>query len=409
MEQTEKGLKGFFGMLSRRGFFRGGGLAALAGLFGAGSAQAKKGRITTYESMGVRPVVNGWGTMTILSGSLMLPEVVTAIEEGAKHYVHMDELMEGAGKKIAELTGAEWGIVTSGAAGAICGATCACMVGGDPEKMAMLPNTDGMKNEVLINTRHRNDYDRAIWITGAKTVEYTDRASMEKLVSPRTAMVYVLGEGLTSAMPFEDIIAVAKKNGIPVLVDGAAEEPNVPISYLQKGADLVTYSGGKCIRGPQNAGLLIGRKDLCQAAFLNLAPHHAFGRPMKVGKELVVGMVTALDMWVNVRDHKAEQAEFTRKLTYIAKAATKTPGVTATVNPARGISNYAPTLSIAWDATKVKITPSDAYMALREGKPRIWIPSSGRGLSIMSYMLEKGDEVTIGKRIGEVLSAAAKA
>jgi L-seryl-tRNA(Ser) seleniumtransferase len=401
-------MKRVLGSLSRRGFFRGVGAAALAELFGARRVSAKpKGPLTTYESIGVRPVINCWGTMTILSGSLMLPEVNAAMEEAAKHYVHMDELMEGAGKRLAELTGAEWGIVTSGAAGALVGATAACMAGADPEKMAMLPITTGMKNKVLVHRTHRNVYDRSVWMTGAQMVEYDSRDTMEAAVNDKTAMIMVLGEALDNkAIALEDIVAVGKKHGIPILVDAAAERPDVPNYYLKAGADLVTYSGGKCLRGPQSAGLLLGRKDLCQAAFLNIAPHHGFGRPMKVGKEEVIGMLTALDMWINYRDHKAEFREWERKLGHIAKATMRTPGVNATINQPRGRSNVAPTLSISWDTTKVRLAPDEAHRLLREGKPRIWMPASGMGLSIMSYMMEKGDEVIIAKRLREIFSAA---
>jgi L-seryl-tRNA(Ser) seleniumtransferase len=405
---TTPDCSGFLGSLTRRGFFRGSGIAALAGLFGANRAAGKrKGPVTTYESIGVKPVINCWGTMTILSGSLMLPEVNAAIEESAKHYVHMDELMEGAGKRLAELTGAEWGIVTSGAAGALAGATAACMAGADPEKMAMLPDTTGMPNEVIVHRSHRNVYDRSLWMTGARMVEVDSREAMEAAVNDKTAVIMVLGEALDNrAITLEEIVAIGKKHSVPVLVDAAAERPDVPNIYLKAGADLVTYSGGKCLRGPQSAGILLGRKDLCRAAFLNISPHHGFGRPMKVGKEEVIGMLTALDMWINHRDHKAEFSEWERKLGYIVKTIMRTPGVAATINQPRGRSNVAPTLSISWDTAKVRISPEEAHRLLREGKPRIWMPSSGRGLSIMSYMMEKGDEVVVAKRLREIFTAA---
>ena len=393
------------GRFSRRGFF-GGASGALAGLFGARAAEAKKPGVT-YESIGVRPVINCWGTMTILSGSLMLPEVKAAMEEAGRHYVHMDELMEGAGKKLAELTGAEWGIVTSGAAGAIAGATAACMAGADPEKMAMLPDTAGMRNEVLIHSSHRVVYDRSAWMTGAKMVEVNSAVEMEQAAGERTAMIFVLGEVLDNGrISFEDIIAIGRKKGVPVLVDAAAERPDMPDRYLAAGADLVAYSGGKCLRGPQSAGLLLGRKDLCRAAFLNVSPHHGFGRPMKVGKEEVVGLIAALDMWVNHRDHKAEYRAWERNLGFIAKAVTKIPGVSAEIIRPDARSNVAPRLSISWDAAKVRISPNDAHTALREGNPRIWMPAAAGGLSIMSYMMEKGDEKVVARRLRDIFTAA---
>lgn len=402
----------FRGRLSRRTFFAGSGAAVLAGMAvpkaeAAPKPALKPGSFLTYESIGVRPVINCWGTMTILSGSLMLPEVKAAMEEAGRHYVHMDELMEGAGRKLAALTGAEWGGVFSGAAGSITAATIACMAGADPEKMAMIPDTTGMKNEVLIHTSHRVVYDRSVWMTGAKMVEYESPEDMDRKVGDRTAMVFVLGEALDyQKIALEDIITVAKKRGIPVFVDAAAERPDVPNYYLGAGADLVAYSGGKCLRGPQSAGLLLGRKDLIQAAFLNNAPHHSFGRPMKVGKEEIIGLLTAVDMWVNRRDHAAERREFERKLNFIGNAAAKTPGVTFTVNQPDRRSNVAPTMSITWDPSTVKITPQEAHLQLREGSPRIWMPASGNGLSIMSYMMEKGDEVTVAKRLTEIFTKA---
>ena len=408
MKEINKG-KRFFGLLSRRGFFRGTGHAALAGLAGSRveAASGTKGLHTTYESIGVRPVINCWGTMTILSGSLMLPEVKAAMDEAGKHYVHMDELMEGAGKRLAELTGAEWGIIASGAAGAITGATAACMAGADPEKMAMLPDTTGMKNEVLIHTSHRVVYDRSVWMTGAKMVEVNSADAMERAAGDKTAMIFVLGEALDNGrITFEEIVAIGKRHSIPVLVDAAAERPDVPNRYLQGGADLVAYSGGKCLRGPQSAGLLLGRKDLCRAAFLNMSPHHAFGRPMKVDKGEVIGLLTAVDMWVNHRDHKAEFREWERKLNYIGNRAAKIPTVTFTVNQPTRRSNVAPTMDISWDRSRVKITPDEANGQLSEGNPRIYMSLSGKGLSIMSYMMEKGDEVVVARRIAEVLSKA---
>jgi L-seryl-tRNA(Ser) seleniumtransferase len=399
----------FLSLFTRRAFFRGGGLAALAGMSGSSSAGAKKpGKATSYESLGVRPVINCYGTMTILSGSLQLPEVNVAMEEAARHYVHMDELMEAAGKRLAELTGAEWGGVFSGAAGALTASTAACMTGADPEKMALLPDVSSLRHEVLIHRSSRNVYDRSVWMTGAKMVEVRNAEEMDQKAGDKTAAIYLLGEGLdgTTEITLEQVVAVGKKHGIPIIVDAAAEQPNVPNMYLTAGCDLVAYSGGKCLRGPQSAGLLLGRKDLIQAAFLNNAPHHSFGRPMKVGKEEIVGMVTAVEMWVRHRDHAAEAKEFERRMNYIRDRITAIPGVTATVNLPRRRSNVAPTLSIAWDRNKVKISPDDAHTELREGSPRIWMPSSGRGLNIMSYMMEKGEEVIVAKRLKEIFTKA---
>jgi L-seryl-tRNA(Ser) seleniumtransferase len=274
--------------------------------------------------------------------------------------------------------------------------------------MALLPDVSNLKHEVLIHRSSRNVYDRSVWMTGAKMVEVQDAEEMDRKANEKTAAIYLLGEGLdgTKDITLEQIVAVAKKHGIPIIVDAAAEQPNVPNMYLEAGCDLVTYSGGKCLRGPQSAGLLLGRKDLIQAAFLNNAPHHSFGRPMKVGKEEIVGMVTAVEMWVKHRDHAAEAREFERKMNYIKDQITTIPGVSAEVNLPTRRSNIAATLSISWEQEKVKISPQEAHTQLREGNPRIWMPSSRQGLSIMSYMMEEGEEVIAANRLKEIFTKA---
>jgi len=408
-DQLFSGKFGFLKRLTRRQLFKGTGLAALAGVTGCGvkpSPFKSKISIPTYESIGVKPIINCVGTHTNRGGSLMLPEVMTAMEEANKHYVRMDELMEHAGKWLAELTGAEWGCVTSGAAGAMFAATCACVAGADPEKMALLPDTRGMKNEVLVPKDQRHIYDRSIWMVGVKMVEVETAEEMETQVSDRTAMIDVWSEVLhLSKIKLKDMVRIGKKYGIPVMVDAAAERPDVPNVYLEAGAELVCYSGGKCMRGPQSAGLLLGRKDLVQAAFLNISPHHTLGRPMKVGKEEIMGMLAATEMWVNGRDHKAEWKEWERKLKHISNAVTSIPTVkTEVVQPDRP-SNDAPRLSITWDQNKVKITPREVNEQLYNGNPGIEMPYGNRGMTIMSYMLEPGDELPVARRLKEVLES----
>ena len=230
---------------------------------------------------------------------------------------------------------------------------------------------------------------------------------MESKVSDKTAMLDVWGEVLdTSMIKLEDIVRIGKKYGVPVMVDAAAERPDVPDRYIKAGADLVAYSGGKCLRGPQSAGLLLGRKDLVKAAFLNISPHHALGRPMKVGKEEILGMLAAIEMWVHGRDHKAEWAEWERKLKYISDAVSSIPSVKTEVLMPTRRSNVAPSLSITWDQNTVKISPRDVGEQLYNGEPGIEMSYSGMGMTIMSYMLETGDEIPVAKRLHEVLSKA---
>ncbi|GAG34784.1 unnamed protein product, partial [marine sediment metagenome] len=244
-------------------------------------------KIPTFKSIGVKPFINCWGTMTVLSGSLQLPEIKMAAEEASKHYVAMEELAEGVGSRMAELTGAEWGCVTSGAAGAIFASTMACVVGMDRRKNAQLPDTTGMKNEAIIAQHHNTGYHVSTCkMMGVKLIVVDTKEEMEAAVNDNTAVIYITGEYYDrGGISFEDIIAIGEKYGIPTMVDAAAERPDVPNVYLEGGADLVCYSGGKCLRGPQCTGILLGRKDLVQAAVRNISPHGGFGRPMKVGKE----------------------------------------------------------------------------------------------------------------------------
>jgi len=398
--------------ISRRTLLKGAGLAAFTGIAGAGCRQtpvSEKHRIplVDYKSIGVRPLINCKGTYTILSGSLMLPEVKAAMMEAANHYVPLDELMERVGRRLAQLTGAEWGMISAGANACQFGAACACVAGSDPEKMALLPDTRGMKNEIITPKSHRNVYDRAFLMVGTKMITVDSPGEMEAAVNKRTAMIAVLGDQSDRGnVLFEDIVSIARKHNVPVVVDAAAERPDVPNIYLEGGADLVIYSGGKCLRGPQSSGLMLGRKDLCQAAFLNLAPHHALGRPMKCGKEEIMGLLAAVDLWINGRDHEAEWQEWLKRFDHITKEVTTIPTVeTEVINP-RARSNYAPTLSITWDQSRVKITPAEVAKKLDEGDPRIQMPAGRDGMRIMSYMTEPNEEIPIAKRLKEVLSAA---
>ena len=398
-----------FSHLTRRDIFKATGLGALASLLGCAAGGRltlrKRIKIPTYESLGVKTPINCTGTITSLGGSLELPEVKMAMEEASKHYVRIDELMECVGRRLAELTGAEWGCVTSGAAGAMVAATAACIAGTDPKKMALLPITTGMKNEVLVHVSHRHGYDRAIWMVGAKMIEVKSANEMEASINDRTAMIDVLGEILDrSEISLEDMVRIGKKHNIPVMVDAAAERPDVPNVYIEAGVDLVAYSGGKCLRGPQCTGLLLGRKDLVKAAFLNISPHHSIGRPMKVGKEEIMGVLAAMEMWVNGRDHKAEWKEWERKLKYISDKVTSIQTVKTEVILPQLRSNIAPRLSITWDRKTVRITSREVREKLFNGEPCIEMPASGNGMSIMSYMLEPGDEVSVGRRLREILS-----
>ena len=265
----------------------------------AGGAQLRAEEI--YQSIGVRPLVNARGTFTIIGGSLMLPEVRAAMDEAARAYVNLDELTDAIGARLAVLTGAEWGMVASGCAAALTHATAACVAGGNPDLHIRIPKLAGFpKDEVVIPRHSRNVYDASVRAVGVRVIEVETREELEAALGPRTAMIYLFaGPRMDeSELSLQDIAPLAQSHGVPTLVDAAAEKLTIPNVHLQRGATLVGYSGGKCLRGPQTAGLLLGRKDLVRAAWIHSAPHHGFGRAMKVGKEEAIGMLMAVEMWI---------------------------------------------------------------------------------------------------------------
>ena len=351
-----------------------------------------------YTRIGIRPIINCRGTFTIISGSCSLPEVKQAMYDASFYYVQMDEMMNAVGAELGKLTGAEWGICTTGAAAATCLATIACIAGTDIEKCEVLPFIK-KKDQVLIPHTSRNPYDIGVRMSSTELVEFTTPEELRAKISDRTAMLYILAGPLSTSGPMSTKIlaAIAKEKGIPVFVDAAAEEPNNPNIHLAAGADLVAYSGGKCMRGPQSAALLIGNKNLCKAAYYQAAPHHCYGRSLKCSKEETMGMLAAVRQWYK-RDHAAEAAEWTTWMQYIADRLKGFPSLTADVTPPHeDLSNKCPGLRIRWDANKLGITGTEVAKKLNDGAPRIVINGTGvrpdmmeSGLSISSYMLEPG-------------------
>jgi L-seryl-tRNA(Ser) seleniumtransferase len=250
---------------------------------------------------------------------------------------------------LAELTKAEWGLVTSGCSAALMHATCACVAGGNPELHVRIPNLAGFpKDEVIIPSYSRNQYDAAVRAVGVRVIEASTVEQFESALGPRTAMIYVLAGGQSNQGPLSlsEITKRAKPRGVPVLVDAAAEILTIPNVHIGQGADLVGYSGGKCIRGPQTAGLLLGRKDLVKAAWVHSAPHHGPGRSMKVGKEEAVGMLVAVEMWAK-RDHDGEWKKWVSWLKHIADRVSTIDGVTTSIRDTPGgLSNRTPNLSV---------------------------------------------------------------
>ena len=290
-------------------------------------AERTESNANPYLALGVRPFINCCSVRTMHGGSLMLPRVRAAMDAASRQFVNLDELMEAAGKRLAELTGAEWGIVTCGSAAAVALASAACVAGNDPVRMLRLPFTDGWVNRVILPKNQRFAYDQAIRMVGAHIVEIDSVADLEAALREPVAMVAILGTNEEfSKIRLEEIVARVKPLGIPILVDAASEHLQRPSPWLQRGADMVIYSGGKFLRGPQTSGLLLGKKNLVQAAWRNASPHQAFGRPMKVSKEDVIGVLVAVEYWLNERDEAAELRHWHDDLQEIARRVADSAG-----------------------------------------------------------------------------------
>lgn len=368
---------------------------------------------SVYEPLGVKTLINARGTVTVVGASKILPEVRDAMDAAINEYVQIDELMDGVGKRLGELMGTESGCVTSGASAAITAGTAGCVTGGDPDKIWMIPNITGMKDEVVVPSYSRSAYDAGCKAVGVRMVQVANVEELKAGLGPRTAMVYLLaGEGSEKgALSLRVISEHTKPLGIPILIDAAAEGPENPNPHILQGADLVAYSGGKYLNGPQCAGLLIGRKDLVMAARMNTGPHHGFGRGFKVGREEIIGMLTAVEMWFK-RDHAAERKIWTARLERIADRLKTIEGVTTSIRQPIGRSNPSPSLSVSWDQTRIPYIGQDVEDLLWNGTPRISVGAAGSyfqpnqrpGISINSSQLSDGEEKIIANRIFEVLS-----
>jgi len=382
-----------------------------------------------YSRLGVKTVINCRGTWTYLSGSLQFPEAREAQAEAGRYFVNMVELHHAVGRRLAELTGAESGVITSGAAGAMAAATAACMAGSDPQKIWQLPDTTGLKHEVIM-VGGRSAFDSAIRLTGAKLVLVDKPDDIANAITPQTAMIYTtdLKEKL------EREAAIAKQHNVPMLLDDAAGIPpidNIKL-YAKMKLDLYTFSGGKGLRGPQCSGVLLGRKDLIEAAVRNSCPYEgAVCRPMKVGKEEVIGLLTAIETWLNT-DSKKLYDEWNARVDRIAKLVNTVPGVQTEIYIPDDGNRY-PTLRVSWDQDAWGFGIKDCVEKLREGDPVIEVlgidnPSlvsavhegiekpkpnpkelkKQNHIELVSMTIQPGEEMIVGDRLRSILSAARK-
>jgi uncharacterized pyridoxal phosphate-dependent enzyme len=391
----------------------------------AATAVGKDPRQNVYSRLGVKTVINCRGTWTYLSGSLEFPEVQRAQAEAALHFVNMFDLQHGVGRKLAELTGAESGIVTSGAAGAMSAATAACIAGTDDKKIWQLPDITGLKHEVIM-MGGRSAFDSAIRLVGAKLVLVYSPDDLANAINENTAMIYTtdLGDKLAREL------AIAKEHKVPMLLDDAAGIPPASNAklYAKMGIDLYCFSGGKGLSGPQCSGLLLGRKDLIEAAMMNCNPREgAVCRPMKVGKEEIIGCLTALETWLNL-DEKKLYAEWNGRIDKIRKLVDTVPGVTTSVYIPEDGNRY-PTLRVSWDQKAWNYTINDCLAELRAGNPVIEVlgpdnpslvsavregnpnrkePKPPSHIELVSLTIQPGQEILVGQRLRSILGAAKK-
>jgi len=366
-----------------------------------------------FKELGVTPVINAGATMTYLSGSLMMPEVLEAINSTAHDFANMYELQDKAGAKIAEMLKCEAAMVTSGAAAALVLGTAACLTGTDKEKIEQLPSLPGPQREVIIQKSHRYVFDQAVRSTGIKFVEVEGSQEMQKAINGNTVMALFFNGalswfGIPDSINHDEFVRIARLHNIPTFIDAAADVPPVEnlFRFQKIGFDLITFSGGKMIRGPQSAGLLFGRKDLIEAAKLNNSPHECpIGRPMKVNKEEIFGMYAAVKSYIE-RDHEKEWQEWLNRIKRIASHINNIPTLSCEtyINP--GPANALPGLIVKWDQGKVKITPKEVAKKLLEGTPSIVTGERGDTLNVGVVLLRPDQVDVVAARIKEILSKA---
>ena len=369
------------------------------------------GNGTIFDDLGVVPIINCRGTFTILGGSTERPEVLRAIEAASGYFVQYDELAYGIGKRLAEITKADWGIVSSGCAAGLKLVTAACVTGGNPEKLLRIPNLEGLeKTEVIIPRSSRNVYDHGIRNIGVTVITVDTPEELERAIGPKTAMIYITtnrDNETGKPLSLEVISGIAKPKNIPVLVDAAAEDLSIPCVHLKRGATVVAYSGGKAICGPQCAGILLGDKDILMAAWQASSPHHGPGRDNKVGKEEMLGMLAAVEAWTT-RDHGAEWNIWLSWLDEISSMVTRVEGVAAEVTQPRGLDNRCPRLVIRWDPDKLHITGEEIAETVARSKPRIAIGArtdeGGTSLNITPSQMRPGNSKVVAGRLHGLLS-----
>jgi D-glucosaminate-6-phosphate ammonia-lyase len=393
---------------TRRTLLRGGGLLGLWP-FSKLSAAAKQ-TPDIYGQLGIRPVINLQGTMTTIGASKVWPEIHEAMAAASSQYVVLDELHDKIAERLSKLIGSEDAMVTTGAAGAIGVGTCACLTGSDTAKIRRLPDLTGMKTEVVVQKAHRTGYDHAVRSTGVRMVEVENRDQFANALNDRTAMIFFLG-GTSGDWAWEtpvklnECLEIAKKAGVPLMVDAANMLP--PWQNIQRlgsmNIDLICVSGGKHLRGPQCSGILAGRRDLVRAARLNSNPHSdSHGRPMKVGREEMIGLWLACEKYSKL-DFEAIDRQSFQQAQYLQKELEKIPGVKTSLAP-HDRTRRVHRVLVEWDEAAAGITRQQVERQLIDGEPRISSYRHASGLMFTLFMNEPGDEKIAARRMKEIFA-----
>ena len=384
-------------------------VAAAAGASACGEAAqstlSTSGARVTYKDLGVRPTINGRGTVTVLGGSIMPPEVVAAMVEAAKHHVHLPELQRKAGAKIAEMIGVPSAMISCGAASAITCGTAACLHRGDQEKANQLPDATGIPHKIISQNAHRCGYEAQMWLTGARTVWVDTREELENAIKTEDpAMMFFLNRSDPDGqIKRAEWIEVAKKHNVPTLNDAAADVPPKARlkDYVDEGFDLVAFSGGKGLIGPQASGLLLGRADLIDAAWMSISPRGGIGRGMKVGKEEIMGLVAAVERYLRI-DHDAERRELDARAAHIIDKVKGLDGIETDIS-IPPIANRIPHAVIKWDEQARGKSARQVIKEMVEGEPSIAISGENGELTISVWMMQPGEHVIVADRLYEVL------
>ncbi len=359
-----------------------------------------------FKELGLRTFINAAGTYTSMTGCLMPKEVSDAIVYGTSYYVNLDDLQDKVGERIAELVECEYATVTSGCFGAMSIAMAGVLCGNDASKVKQLPNTEGWANEVIIQEGHQIGYSQALTNVGAKIITVKTAKEMKAAISDKTAMLWYLNANTENGeVKWEEFLAIAKKYNIPTMIDCAADVPPVEnlFRFTKMGFDMVTFSGGKGLRGPQSAGLLLGKRKYVEAARMHTPPRgETIGRGMKVNKEEVLGMLVALELYLG-KDHDAEWKMWEYQIQLISDAALSVNGVETEIHVPPH-ANHVPSLRISWNEKKVKISPPDFRKELMEGHPSIQTVGGSDSVGITTWMMQPGQERIVAKRVKEILT-----